>query len=187
MAKLFEVLKVPVYYADQASKGLYTSDTELAEQIKKHFGEEIYEGGQFQKEKLSAQVFNDPKKLELLNQLVHPPTIRAAEAWMAAQTAPYVVKEAALIFESGSQSGLDLVIGVSAPEHLRISRAMKRDGISREEVMKRMRRQVDEKIKMSLCDAVIINNEQEAVIPQVLELHKKLLDLALRRSSKAPR
>jgi dephospho-CoA kinase len=175
VAAIFEVLKVPVYYADAASKSLYISDKELEQEIRKFFGDEIYAGGEFNRRLLAETVFSRPEKLEQLNKLVHPRTIRHAESWMASQKTPYIIKEAALIFESGSASGLDLVIGVSAPEHLRIHRAMKRDGLTRDEVKKRMDQQIDEKIKMSLCDFVIVNDEQQAVLPQVLALHDKFL------------
>lgn len=178
VAKVFELLGVPVYYADAASKGLYTSDAELMENVKKHFGEAVYSGNTLNKNVLAALVFKDPQKLDLLNSLVHPPTIRHAEAWMSQQTAPYIIKEAALLFESGSVSGLDYVIGVYTPKHLRLKRVMDRDGLSREEVINRMNRQIDETIKMRLCDFVIQNNEQELILPQVLELHQHFLTLA---------
>ena len=175
VARIFERLQVPVYYADDASKRLYRTDRELIAQLKKHFGEDVYTGDDLNRQKLAEMVFTHPEKLDLLNSLVHPPTIRDAEAWMALQKAPYVIKEAALLFESGSVSGLDFVIGVSSPRHLRIQRAMDRDGSSREEVLSRMRRQIDEEIKMRLCDFIIINDEQQMVIPQVLQLHEKLV------------
>jgi dephospho-CoA kinase len=178
IAKIFELLNVPVYYADEASKRLYHTDKDLIANIKKHFGENIYTNEQLNRSKLAAIVFNDPGKLELLNQLVHPPTIRDAEEWMKKQTAPYVIKEAALLFESGSASGLDFIIGVQAPSHYRIKRVMERDGIKREDVISRANRQIDEDIKMRLCDFVIVNNDQELVIPQVLELHSKFLKMA---------
>ncbi len=173
VAKIFELLNVPVYYADEASKRLYHTDKELIANIKSHFGEDMYSNEQLNRSKLAAIVFNNPSKLELLNQLVHPPTIRDAEEWMKKQTAPYVIKEAALLFESGSSAGLDYIIGVRAPLHHRIKRVMERDGISREDVIARTKRQIDEEIKMLLCDFVINNNEQELVIPQVLDLHSK--------------
>ena len=94
---------------------------------------------------------------------------------MEAQTAPYVIKEAALIFESGAQQQLDYVIGVFAPASVRIQRVMKRDGISYEEVKSRMEKQMDESIKMRLCDYVITNDEQELVIPQVIKIHEALI------------
>jgi dephospho-CoA kinase len=180
VAKVFELLNVPVYYADAASKRLYHTDKELIANIKHHFGEEMYTGEQLNRSRLAALVFNNPEQLNLLNRLVHPPTIKDAESWMARQTAPYIIKEAALLFESGSVSGLDYVIGVYAPVHLRIKRTMDRDGVSREEVQARMARQIDEDIKMRLCDFVITNNEQELVIPQILKLHEKFLELAKR-------
>ncbi|HZF66239.1 MAG TPA: dephospho-CoA kinase [Chitinophagaceae bacterium] len=175
VAKIFELLGVPVYYADAASKKLYHSDAELKQDMQKHFGEQIYKNEILDKGQLAAIVFNDEKKLALLNGLVHPRTIRDAEEWMERQTAPYVIKEAALIFEGGSASGLDFVIGVRAPKHLRIKRVMDRENISRNEVLTRMQRQIDEEIKMRLCDFVIVNDEQQAVIPQVLALHQKFL------------
>ena len=182
VAKMFELLQVPVYYADAASKRLYVTDAALRADIITAFGEEIYSGGELNKQALAAIVFHDPKKLELLNSLVHPPTIKDAIDWMNRQKAPYVLKEAALIFESGSAEGLDYVIGISAPKHIRIQRVMERDKISREEVQHRILRQINEDIKMRLCDFIIYNNEQELVIPQVLKLHKQLLELASSKS-----
>lgn len=175
VAKIFELLNVPMYYADAASKRLYHTDKDLMGALKKHFGEDIYTDEQLNRSKLAAFVFGDKEKLALLNELVHPLTIKDAEEWMKAQTGPYLVKEAALLFESGSVAGLDYVIGVSAPVHIRIKRVMDRDKVSREEVERRMSRQIDENIKMRLCDFVIDNCEQSLVIPQVLALHKKFL------------
>lgn len=178
VARVFELLDVPVYYADAVSKLLYQTDPDLMAAIKKHFGEDLYIDGQLDRAKMAALVFNDPEKLELLNQLVHPPTLRDAEAWMKKQSAPYVIKEAALIFESGSAAGLDYIIGVQAPRALRLKRVMDRDKVSREAVISRMDRQIDEDIKMRLCDFLIRNDEQELVIPQVMELHGRLMEMA---------
>ncbi len=127
---------------------------------------------------LSDIVFSDPEKIKLLNSLVHPATIKDAEAWMQTQTTPYVIKEAALIFESGSNKDLDYVIGVKSPAELRIKRAMTRDNISAAQVQARMDRQMDEEEKMRLCDYVIINDEHQMLIPQVLALHELISQLA---------
>lgn len=175
VAKVFETLGVPVYYADAASKRLYHTDAELKQSVIEHFGGDVYRNGQLDRAALAGQVFADPEKLALLNRLVHPRTIRDAEAWMQKQKGDYVIKEAALLFESGSSAGLDYIIGVYAPNHLRLKRVMDRDGLSREEVMARMARQVDETIKMKLCDFVIRNDEQELVVPQVITLHETLV------------
>jgi dephospho-CoA kinase len=179
VAKVFELLNVPVYYADEASKRLYHTDKQLMADIKKQFGEDVYTENQLNRSKLAELVFNNPEKLELLNQLVHPPTIRDAEEWMRKQKAPYVIKEAALLFESGSVAGLDYVIGVKAPLHIRLKRAMDRDGLSREQVLNRMDRQLDEEIKMRLCDFIVENSEQKLVIPQVLELHERFMKMVV--------
>lgn len=181
VAKIFEVLGVPVYYADDAAKRLLNEDESLKTEIKKHFGEETYKDGMLDRKYLGSLVFNAPEKLELLNKLIHPATIADAERWMQQQTTPYAIKEAALIFESGARQHLDYVIGVTAPAPLRLLRTMQRDQVSREEVLARMDKQMDEAIKMRLCDFVLKNDEQELLLPQVIALHEKLL--SLQRSS----
>jgi dephospho-CoA kinase len=178
VAKVFELLNIPVYYADEASKRLYQTDKELMAKIKDHFGEDVYADNQLNRAKLAALVFDKPDQLLLLNSLVHPPTIKDAQDWMNKQTGPYSIKEAALIFESGSNSGLDYVIGVKTPQHLRTKRVMERDGITREAVVTRMNRQMDEDQKMQLCDFIIENNEEQMIIPQVLKLHDLFLQKA---------
>ena len=178
VAKIFELLDVPVYYADAASKRLYKTDKGLIQKMKEYFGDDIYNQDELNRIKLAAIVFNNPQKLDLLNSLVHPPTIKDAMEWMQMQKTPYVIKEAALLFESSSVAGLDYVIGVYTPQHIRLKRVMDRDQSTRDEVLSRMNRQIDEDIKMKLCDFIITNSEQELVIPQVLEVHTKILELA---------
>jgi dephospho-CoA kinase len=177
VAKIFEVLGIPVYYADEAARNLMNTDIELRTAIIKNFGEESYINGELNRKYLASQVFNDNYKLDLLNSITHPATINDAKEWMLKQNAPYTIKEAALIFEAGSAEGLDYIIGVYAPQSLRMKRVMDRDNISREEVLKRMNRQVNEEMKMKLCDFIIYNDEQQLVIPQVLALHEKFLSL----------
>ena len=177
VAKVFEVLGIPVYYADDAAKKLMNEDEELKEKIKKEFGEFIYKEEKLDRKKLADIVFTSPEKLNLLNALVHPATLKDAEKWMQEQTSHYCIKEAALIFESGAHEHLDYVIGVTAPAPLRILRTMQRDGVTKEEVMARMDKQLDDSIKIKLCDFVIQNDEQEMILPQVLALHEKLLSL----------
>lgn len=178
VAKLFELLGVPVYYADDASKRLYKTDEELIKKLKLHFGDDIYNNDELDRTQLASIVFSNPEKLELLNSLVHPLTISDAIGWMKKQTTPYVIKEAALLFESGSAAGLDFVIGVSASEPIRLQRVIDRDKATREEVLNRISRQMDEDKKMKLCDFIITNNEQELVIQQVMELHNKLIKMS---------
>lgn len=178
VAKVFEVLGIPVYYADDAAKRLMNEDEELKQKIKLQFGDSVYTNERLNKKELANIVFNAPEKLEILNSLVHPATLKDAEKWMQKNTDPYGIKEAALIFESGAQQNLDYVIGVTAPAPLRILRTMQRDGVTREEVIARMDKQMDETIKMKLCDFIITNDEQEMLMPRILELHNKLLSLS---------
>lgn len=178
VAKIFETLGIPVYYADAEAKRLMNSSETLKKVIRQNFGEATYENDQLNRKYLAGIVFNDPEKLELLNALIHPVTINDAEQWMQQQSAPYSIKEAALLFESGATENLDFIVGVYAPQALRIKRVMKRDGLTADEIMKRINRQVNEEMKMKLCDFVITNNEQELLVPQVLKLHQHFSGLS---------
>ena len=97
---------------------------------------------------------------------------------MQKQKSPYAIKEAALIFESGSQGSFDIIIGVFAPQHIRLNRTLKRDQTTREQILGRMENQIADSIKMKLCDEIIINDEQQLIIPQVLSIHEKLILLS---------
>lgn len=178
VAKIFELLGVPVYYADEEARRIMNENEELRLSIQKEFGEAAYKNGELDRSYMASNVFQNPVKLEMLNALVHPATIRDATNWMLEQRTAYAIKEAALIFESTAAEELDYIIGVYAPVSLRIKRAMERNGVSYDEVLKRMNNQIDEDIKMKLCDFIIYNDEQKLLIPQVIELHQKLLRLA---------
>lgn len=178
VASMFKLLGIPVFDADMEAKRVMEQDAGLVQSIINTFGEESYLAGKLNRAYLSDLVFKDPYKLDQLNALVHPVTIAAANKWMLQQTTPYVLKEAALMFESGSAGHLHYIIGVNAPVQLRTKRVMDRDGLTRDEVLARMNRQIDNKIKMMLCDFVINNDEQTMVIPQVLALHEKFLNIA---------
>ena len=170
VAKIFETLGIPVYYADDAARKLMNTNDALKQAILEHFGKDSYKDGLLDRKYIESIVFNDKEKLELLNSFIHPATIKDADEWMLEQKAPYAIKEAALLFESGASENLDYIIGVYAPQHLRVQRVIKRDKLPVEEIMKRISRQIDEEMKMKLCNFVITNNEQQLVIPQVLEL-----------------
>jgi dephospho-CoA kinase len=178
VAKIFELLDIPVYYADIQAKRIMNEDPQLKEEIIRYFGSQAYPSNELDRSYIASIVFNDKAKLELLNSLVHPATIRDGNNWLEKQVTPYSIKEAALIFESGVQEHLDYVIGVSAPLDLRIKRSMLRDAATAESVKSRMNKQMDEETKLSLCDFIIHNDEEQPVIPQVLALHEKLLALS---------
>ncbi len=174
VCQVFETLGIPVFNADNAAKYLMEHDAPLVEKIKSLFGEEVYIGKELQREKLAAIIFADEKKRNLLNEIVHPATIAYGEKWMKTQTTPYALKEAALLFESGSHKGLDKIIGVYAPVELRIQRALQRDKATREKIEARIASQMNEEEKMKRCDFVILNDGGTAIIPQVLHIHRVL-------------
>ena len=175
VAEIFNVLGIPVFNADEAAKKIMETDRKLQLSIKEQFGESCYLQGKLNKKLLAAIVFNDPYQLEKLNSLVHPLTIAAAEVWASEQTTPYTVKEAALFFEVGTAIGFDYMIGVLTPKHLRIKRVMERDGLTKDEVELRMKRQLSDEIKMRLCDFVILNDNEHLLIPQIVKLHERFL------------
>lgn len=175
VAKVFQTLGVPVYDADATAKKIMNENAVLKEQLMAAFGEETYSDGPLNKVYLSTIVFGNEAKLKKLNSIVHPIVIKAGEDWMAAQTTTYAIKEAAIFFESGSAADLDYMIGVYAPQPLRIFRSIKRDNSTRQQVQARMDQQLNEEIKMKLCDFVINNDEQQLLLPQVLALHERFL------------
>ena len=176
VAQIFEVLAIPVYYADQAAKHLMNSDVDLKNKIIQAFGAATYKEGNLDNTYLGSIVFRDPEKLALLNSFVHPVTIRDAEKWMQKQRAPYVVKEAAIIFEAGLEKNYDYIICVTAPESLRLQRVLERDHSTAEKVRQRMKLQMDDPEKISRSNFVINNDGTHAVLPQVLEIHRILLE-----------
>jgi dephospho-CoA kinase len=175
VAQIFTVLSVPVYYADQAARDLMNNNDELKEQIIGAFGYQSYKEGKLDRAYIANIVFGDEKKLDLLNSIVHPATIQDGAEWMKNQKTPYAIKEAAIIFEAGLEKNFDYIIGVTAPEALRLQRVIERDHTSSEKVLERMGQQMDEKEKMERCDFVIVNDGVQAVLPQVLKIHERLL------------
>lgn len=176
VAKVFKALGIPVFNADEVAKELMQNNPVIKTQLLATFGEQVYLAtGELNKTYLAGIVFKDAYQLELLNAIVHPVSIQAAKDWAATQSAPYVIKEAALLFEAGATDGLTAIIGVAAPINLRIQRVMQRDACSKIEVEQRMRHQISDTIKLKLCDWVIDNNDQDLIIPQVLKIHEAIL------------
>src|SRR5690606_20747289 len=130
VCRIFESFGIPVFNADVEAKSIMNTDAGLIASIKDAFGEEAYgENGELNRTYLASQVFNNQEALDKLNSLVHPAAIQASIDWANAQNTPYVLKEAAILFESGSYQNCDFNILVSSPEELRINRVMKRDNV----------------------------------------------------------
>jgi dephospho-CoA kinase len=180
VCKVFEVLGIPVFYADDEAKKVMVNDTILIDGIKQAFGDVSYfEDGTLNRKHISGIVFNDPLQLKKLNSLVHPAVFRAFDNWIIKidSNVPYVLKEAAILFESGSHKDCDRTIIVSAPLETRLQRVTRRDGITAEEATKRDARQFAENVKRGMADDIILNDDTELVIPQVLQLHNLYLSL----------
>lgn len=180
VCKIFACLGVPVYDADSRAKSIMTTDGILVQQIKSEFGDLAYDApGGLNRSYLSSAVFNNPEKLNKLNQLVHPRVAADGENWTNEQIGhKYVVREAALLFESGSFKKMDKVIVVTAPEPLRVKRVLARDPQRKEEdVLKIIHSQLSEEEKTKRADFVLKNDETELLVPQVIKLHQQFLTM----------
>ncbi|NGF56891.1 dephospho-CoA kinase [Parapusillimonas sp. SGNA-6] len=176
VSKIFKTLGVPFYDADLEAKLIMNKDAKVREALIGAFGSQTYfDDGSLNRRYLSEQVFNDNEKLALLNSIVHPAVIQDSIDWSNRQHAPYILKEAALLYESGSYKNLDYTILVTAPEELRIQRVMQRDHVDREEVLRRMAKQMPEAEKLQYADFLIHNDEKIPLLPQVLAIHNTLI------------
>lgn len=175
VAQVFEKLGIPVFYADLEAKKCIQTDASLIKQLKAVFGNDIYIHRKLQKDRLASIIFNDDSALQTINRLVHPAVQRVFEEWCAAQNSFYVLKEAAILFESGSDKELDQIVCVSAPDDLRKQRVMQRDGVTESQVLERMSKQWGQSRKIELADFHIVNDEKQLLTPQVLEVHSLLL------------
>lgn len=180
ISKIFEILGVPVFYADDAAKRVMTDDPILTDAIKSAFGPDAYfNDGSLNRKYIANIVFNDAEQLSRLNALVHPATFRAFDTWVKnVDQVPYILKEAALLFESDSYLMCDKTIMVYAPLEMRINRVILRDNITRAEVESRNAKQFDDERKLKMANYVIKNDDTELVVPQVLALHQEFLKLA---------
>ncbi len=176
LARIFREWGVPVYYADEAGR-MILRQAEVREKIERLFGEEVMEaGGQVDRKKLAEMVFSSHTRLKQLNDLIHPLVRKDFKSWAdSREDAPYVIQEAAILFESGQHVHFDRIIFVSAPEDLRMERVMKRDGISRAEVEQRAQHQLDEKQKIMAADYVVVNDGHRPLLPQALAIHRQIL------------
>jgi len=175
VADIFSHLGIPVYYSDAEAKALYFLP-EVKEELQKYFGESIFNLQQEIDIKILAQkIFNDTKALNFINEFIHPLVKRKFNDWCEKNAEfKYVIIESAILFESGFYENVDEIIFVSAPETLRISRIIKRDHCTEQDVLARMKQQLDEEKKKESSDYIIYNDEKQLLIPQVLTIHEKL-------------
>lgn len=175
VARIFMSEGIPVFDADAEAIALYASDEALLTEVVALFGNDILlDAGTLNRRALAARVFNDAEALKKLNALVHPRVASKFAQWKKLQTSCYVLREAAILFESGSNTDCDAVIVVTAPENVRIRRVMDRNGISEDEVRARMMRQWSEEELIKRADAIIVNDDTMLILPQIAQVKKKL-------------
>ena len=181
ISKVFEQLGIAHYAADNRAKNIVDKNTSVQKEIQKFFGSTVFDQqGNLNRGKVREIIFNDKSKLEELNSIIHPAVEKDFQQWLLLhKEKKYILKEAAILFESGSFKNLDYIIAVVAPVDLRIERVIKRDALSREAVELIMKSQISDEEKIKRSNFVIVNDEKELVIPQVLKIHQELLNFAI--------
>ncbi len=175
VCSILEKFGIPVYYADKEARRLMNTSADLKLAIKDVFGEEIYPDGELDRQEMGRRIFGEPDLLNEINRMVHPVVREDFIKWSeSCENVPYVIEEAAILFESGAVSEMDASVLIYAPKQLRIERVMARDGLSRSEVEKRINMQMDEEEKKRLADRVILNDEKKLLLPQLVALHEDI-------------
>lgn len=183
VASIFSQLGIPVYQSDSRAKNLVDTQAYIKTKINALFGEEMYTKGKLNRAKVAQLVFRNKSKLASLNAIIHPEVAKDYKQWVLQQQTEYVIKEAAILIETGGHKNADALVVVSAPEQLRIERVMKRNSMLEKEVEARIKNQMPQENKDALADFLIVNNEQDSLIHQVLTIHHQLLSLSKKQKA----
>ncbi|MFN3950814.1 MAG: dephospho-CoA kinase [Thermaurantimonas sp.] len=181
-AVIFKYFGIPVYIADEVAKKLIDTNEEIRKSIIRHFGKKSYTEKGLNRKYISDCVFTDSEKLSLLNSITHPPVKRHFLSWLSAQTAPYAIKEAAILFEAGSYRDCDLIVNILAPEELRVQRVIKRSGLSAQEVESRIAQQWPDYKRAYHSDYNVLNDGKHSLINQIAHIHEDIIRRANQRS-----
>ncbi len=179
ICKVFELLGIPVFNSDSEAKNIMNSDQEVMNNLKDLLGTKAYNNNGLNRDFLRQTIFKNRNLLEKINTIVHPAVRKYFRAWCEHHTEyPYVIQEAAILFESGASQQLDRIITIYSPEHIRIKRTVDRDGTSVEEVKRIIEKQMPDSEKIKRSDAVIYNYDPYMVLPQVVEIYNNLISLS---------
>ncbi|MDT8401196.1 MAG: dephospho-CoA kinase [Bacteroidales bacterium] len=176
VCKIFNVLGLPVFSADDEGRIIMDSDRELRHDLNELIGEDLYTSGKLDRNKLASIIFNNNLMLKRVNSLVHPRVISRYQEWCKRQNADYVIFEAAILFEAGAEKYVDKILTVTAPLEERIHRVMGRNLMSREQVLERVKNQMQEEDMVKRSDFIISNSENEMIIPAVINIHTSILE-----------
>jgi dephospho-CoA kinase len=182
VCRVFDVLRIPVFSADREAQEIMENDDNIILQINSIVGKDLYKNGSLDRMDLAKIIFNDSSLLVKVNSLIHPAVFNQFTKWVLLQTAPYVIMEAAILFESGTGKYVDSVATVVAPVEQRVKRVIHRNKLSREQVLDRMRNQMDDETRMKLSDYIIHNSENDMIIPTILKIHYEILTFINTRS-----
>jgi dephospho-CoA kinase len=177
VCRVFNVLGIPVFSADSVAKIIMEKDEVVINGINSITGKNLYLSGSLDRMALASIIFSDRNLLEKVDSLVHPVVFEYFERWIKEQTTPYVIMEAAILFESGAFRVVDKTATVVAPTEERIRRVMERNGLSRNQILERMTNQLDDESRIRLADYVIQNSENDMIIPAILRIHEEMLKL----------
>lgn len=175
VCRVFSVLGIPVFSADNEAREVMDIDTSIMLRINTIAGKNLYSSGNLDRSELAKLIFNNSRLLEKVNSLVHPVVFSRFREWVKRQDAPYVIMEAAILFESGADKIVDRIMTVVAPVEQRIERVIRRNMLTSDQVMERMRNQLDDEIRIQRSDYVVRNSENDMIIPAILKIHGELL------------
>lgn len=177
VSQVFAILGIPVFSADNEAKHLMNEDPVLKSELCRLTGKDLYKNGNLDRKLMASLIFNDKELLEKVNKLIHPAVFDLFKSWSLEQTSPYVIMEAAILFESGASKLVDRIITIAAPVGERINRVMLRNNVSYDEVIWRIDTQMGDEDKIRLSDYVVYNSENDMIIPAVLRIHEEVLNL----------
>jgi len=176
VCRVFSVLNIPVFSADKAANEIMENDAVIRDKLNLIAGKDLYLKGNLDRMTLASLIFNDRAILEKVNTLIHPAVFDRFTSWVLKQDSPYVIMEAAILFESGGRRFVDKVATLTAPVEQRIERVIQRNRLTREQVMDRMKNQIDDELRISQSDFIISNAENDMIIPAVLQIHTEILN-----------
>lgn len=177
VCRVFNTLGIPVFDSDYEARIITENNPIVKSRLSELTGRELFSSGTLDRQLLASLIFNDKKLLEKVNSLIHPMVFDYFHEWVLKQQSPYVILEAAILFESGADKMVDKTVSVIAPEQERIERVMSRNNLTIEEVTERMRNQLPQKELIARSDYLIMNSEEDMILPSVLKLHSELLEL----------
>lgn len=177
VCKVFSILGIPVFSADYEARQIMDNEQSVKTEINSAVGKDMYENGSLDRAELARIIFNDEGLLGKVNSIVHPVVFQRFTDWSASQQAPYVIMEAAILFESGASKLVDRVLTVVTPVEERIERMLRGNKFTRQQIMERMKNQTDDDTRIRNSDFVIYNSENDLILPAILKVHEEIMNI----------